>query len=98
MQTAIPWALCAILAAMHTDTDEQPRIVIDPKPPTAGQVVTLKAGPNMKRTVEVTPGGTTTVATDANGDASYTVPAGSGTMIVSDSTGQYQSDSTIVVP
>ena len=41
MQTAIPWALCAILAAMHTDTDEQPRIVIDPKPPTAGQVVKL---------------------------------------------------------
>lgn len=83
---------------MMTNDDEIPRIVIDPKPPAAGQVVTLKAGPNMKLTVEVTPGGTTTVATDANGEASYAVPAGAGTLIVSDSTGQYQSDSTIVVP
>lgn len=83
---------------MVTSADDIPRIVIDPKPPTAGQTVKLKAGPNMKLTVEVTPGGATTVATDANGEADYTVPAGAGTMIVSDSTGQYQSDSTSITP
>lgn len=73
-------------------------IGITPMPPSVGDTVTFSAGANMRIRVEVSPNGVYDLQTDANGKVDWTVPAGAAAFIVSDPTGAWTSNSTVVSP
>jgi hypothetical protein len=74
------------------------RIGIDPKPPTVGEEVTFRAGPNMELRIEIDPDGVFYVTTDADGKAVFEIPGGVALIVSAPGSTDWTPSSTTIGP
>jgi hypothetical protein len=91
-------AALALLSVAISNPGERLNITMSPKPPSVGEEITITAGANMKLRIELDPNGVYTVQTGADGKATFEIPAGAASIIISDPTNQWSPDSSTVNP